>query len=109
MSRAEEVADKLALLRTALAEAGAFGDLRLSGWCRGAPQDVEKAVQVRTAGGTGLAHYNLSISTSDYMLANKFRGKLDRDAVIREMAAAVRAAKAGGARTVGVNAEDGSR
>lgn len=92
----------------ALAEAGAFGDLRLSGWCRGVPQDVEKAVQVR-AGGTGLAHYNLSISTSDYMLANKFRGKLDRDAVIREMAAAVRAAKAGGARTVGVNAEDGSR
>ncbi|MFA1545419.1 LeuA family protein [Actinomadura chokoriensis] len=92
----------------ALAEAGAFGDLRLSGWCRGVAQDVEKAVRVR-AGDTGLAHYNLSISTSDYMIANKFRGRLDRDAIIREMAAAVRAAKAGGARTVGVNAEDGSR
>jgi homocitrate synthase NifV len=92
----------------ALAEAGAFGGLRLSGWCRGVAQDVEKAVEVR-AGGTGLAHYNLSISTSDYMIANKFRGRLDRGAIIREMVAAVRAAKAGGARTVGVNAEDGSR
>ncbi|MEU9843775.1 hypothetical protein AB0C69_31720 [Actinomadura sp. NPDC048032] len=92
----------------ALAEAGAFGDLRLSGWCRGVAADVEKAARVR-AGGTGLAHYNLSISTSDYMIANKFRGRLDRDAIIRETVAAVRAAKAGGARTVGVNAEDGSR
>ncbi|MEV0667669.1 LeuA family protein [Actinomadura luteofluorescens] len=92
----------------ALAEAGAFGDLRLSGWCRGVAADVEKAVRVR-AGGKGLAHYNLSISTSDYMIANKFRGRLDRDAIIRETVAAVRAARAGGARTVGVNAEDGSR
>ncbi|TDD79934.1 hypothetical protein E1293_21945 [Actinomadura darangshiensis] len=92
----------------ALAEAGAFGDLRLSGWCRGVAQDVEKAVRVR-AGDAGLAHYNLSISTSDYMLANKFRGRLDRTAIVREMVAAVRAAKTGGAETVGVNAEDGSR
>ena len=43
------------------------------------------------------------------MLRNKFRGRLDRAAVIREMAQAVRAAKDGGAQTVGVNAEDGSR
>ncbi len=87
----------------ALAEAGAFGDLRLSGWCRAVPADVDKAVPV------GLAHYNLSISTSDQMLKNKFRGRLDRDAIIREMTAAVQHAKAAGARTVGVNAEDGSR
>ncbi|WP_067457786.1 homocitrate synthase/isopropylmalate synthase family protein [Actinomadura macra] len=92
----------------ALAEAGAFGGLRLSGWCRGVTEDVEKSVRVK-AGDTGLAHYNLSISTSDYMLANKFRGRLDRDAIVREMVAAVRTAKAGGAATVGVNAEDGSR
>ena len=31
----------------ALAEAGAFGDLRLSGWCRGVAQDVDKALAVR--------------------------------------------------------------
>jgi isopropylmalate/homocitrate/citramalate synthase len=92
----------------ALAEAGAFGGLRLSGWCRGVPQDVEAALSGQT-GPLRLKHYNLSISTSDYMIANKFRGRLDRDAIIREMTAAVRTAKAGGAETVGVNAEDGSR
>lgn len=89
--------------QVALAEAGAFGGLRLSGWCRGVPQDVERAAPL------GLRHYNLSISTSDYMIQNKFRGRLDRSAIIREMTAAVRAAKAAGAETVGVNAEDGSR
>ena len=89
--------------QVALARAGAFGDLRLSGWCRGVAADVERSLPL------GLEHYNLSISTSDYMLANKFRGKLDRDAVVREMTAAVRTAKSGGAQTVGVNAEDGSR
>jgi len=89
--------------QVALAEAGAFGALRLSGWCRGVPQDVEKAAPL------GLRHYNLSISTSDYMIQNKFRGRLDRDAIIREMTASVRTAKAAGAETVGVNAEDGSR
>lgn len=89
--------------QTALAEAGAFGELRLSGWCRAVTADVERSAAL------GLAHYNLSISTSDQMLRNKFRGRLDRDALIREMVKAVRAAKAAGARTVGVNAEDGSR
>ena len=57
----------------------------------------------------GLRHYNLSISTSDQMIAHKFRGKLDRDSVISEMVASVRAARDGGAQTIGVNAEDGSR
>jgi homocitrate synthase NifV len=89
--------------QVALAEAGAFGDLRLSGWCRAVPADVERST------GLGLAHFNLSISTSDQMLRGKFRGRLDRAAVVREMIDAVRVAKAGGARTVGVNAEDGSR
>ena len=77
----------------ALAEAGAFGGLRLSGWCRAVPADVEAAVSVRAAG-TGLRHYNLSISTSDQMIAHKFRGKLDRAAIIKEMTAAVAVAKA---------------
>lgn len=89
--------------QVALAEAGAFGGLRLSGWCRGVAGDVEKALPL------GLRHYNLSISTSDYMIQNKFRGRLDRASIIREMSAAVAVAKAGGAETVGVNAEDGSR
>src|SRR5580658_4361120 len=92
----------------ALAEAGAVGELRLSGWCRAVPADVEAAVAVQ-AGGVGLRHYNLSISTSDQMIAHKFRGKLDRAAIIEEMTAAVAVARAGGAQTIGVNAEDGSR
>src|SRR6201987_4146791 len=95
----------------ALAEAGAFGDLRLSGWCRAVASDVENALPL------GLRHYNLSISTSDQMIARKFRGKLDRSAIIQEMVAAVTVAKAGlgraggapGEHSVGVNAEDGSR
>src|ERR1700743_3435438 len=97
----------------ALAEAGAFGDLRLSGWCRAVPADVEAAVGVQV-GGAGqrpvtLQHYNLSISTSDQMIANKFRGRLDRPAIIREATAAVRVAVDAGAHSIGVNAEDGSR
>src|SRR5262245_47148625 len=35
----------------ALAEAGALGDLRLSGWCRAVSQDVERAIPL------GLRHY----------------------------------------------------
>src|ERR1700758_3536871 len=93
----------------ALAEAGAFGDLRLSGWCRAIPADVEAAVSVTGPDGRSLRHYNVSISTSDQMIAHKFRGKLDRSAIIDEMTAAVAVARAGGAETVGVNAEDGSR
>ena len=60
----------------ALAQAGAFGDLRLSGWCRAIAEDVERAAPL------GLTHYNLSISTSDQMIAHKFRGKLDRSAIL---------------------------
>src|SRR6266540_6471991 len=87
----------------ALAEAGAFGELRLSGWCRAIPADVERAAPL------GLSHYNLSISTSDQMIEHKFRGRLDRAAIITEMTAAVTAAKQAGAVTIGANAEDGSR
>jgi isopropylmalate/homocitrate/citramalate synthase len=87
----------------ALAKAGAFGDLRLSGWTRAVVADVEASLPL------GLQHLNLSISTSDQMIRNKFRGRLDRDAVIRQMVDATRTAKAAGVATVGVNAEDGSR
>jgi isopropylmalate/homocitrate/citramalate synthase len=87
----------------ALAEAGAFGELRLSGWVRAVPGDVEQAAPL------GLRHMNLSISTSDQMIVNKFKGRLDRAAVVNEMVKATQAAKQAGVQTVGVNAEDGSR
>jgi isopropylmalate/homocitrate/citramalate synthase len=89
--------------QTKLAAAGAFGDLRLSGWCRGVAEDVEKSLPM------GLEHYNLSISTSDYMIQNKFRGRLDREAILSEMVRAVEVASKAGATSIGVNAEDGSR
>src|ERR1700753_3560841 len=85
----------------ALAEAGAFGDLRLSGWCPAVSADVAGAVPL------GLRHYNLSISTSDQMIAHKFRGRLNRSAIIGEMTAAVATARDGGAETVAGNAGDG--
>src|SRR5262245_35323995 len=40
--------------QVALAEAGALGGLRLSGWCRAVAGDVEASAPL------GLAHYNLS-------------------------------------------------
>jgi isopropylmalate/homocitrate/citramalate synthase len=87
----------------ALAKAGAFGDLKLSGWARAVVADVERSVPL------GLEHMNLSISTSDQMIRHKFQGKLDRASVLDEMTAAVRAARAAGIATLGVNAEDASR
>src|SRR6266542_2147485 len=87
----------------ALAKAGAFGDLKLSGWARAVVADVERSVPL------GLEHMNLSISTSDQMIRHKFRGRLDRASVLEEMTAAARAAKRAGVVTLGVNAEDASR
>ncbi|MBI3977978.1 MAG: homocitrate synthase [Chloroflexi bacterium] len=86
-----------------LQQLGAMGSLVLSGWCRAIPKDVQASLP------TGIRDFNLSISTSDQMIAHKFRGKLDRQAIIREMVEAVHTARAAGARTIGVNAEDASR
>src|SRR6266568_5018162 len=87
----------------ALAKAGAFGDLKLSGWARAVVADVERSAPL------GLEHMNLSISTSDQMIRHKFQGRLDRASILEEMTAAARAAKRAGVATLGVNAEDASR
>ena len=87
----------------ALQQKGVFGDMVLEGWCRAIPQDVEAGLP------TGIKDYNLSISTSDQMIQNKFMGKLDREAILEEMGAATVAAQKAGAHTIGVNAEDASR
>jgi homocitrate synthase NifV len=86
-----------------LREMGAMGSLTLEGWCRAIIPDVAKAIAV------GVTDLNLSISTSTQMILHKFRGKLDREAVIREMVAAVTYARERGVKTIGVNAEDSSR
>ena len=87
----------------ALQKMGIFGDLILEGWCRAIPSDVEESLS------TGVRHLNISISTSDQMIKHKFRGKLDRDKVIKEMTEAAKYAKANGVKTLGVNDEDASR
>jgi len=88
-----------------LAKMGAFGEMRLGGWIRAIRRDVEETFKLVPE----IEHLNLSISTSDQMIIHKFKGKLDHEAVIREMIAAVRLARTMGAKTIGVNAEDASR
>jgi len=88
-----------------LAELGVIKPMRLSGWLRAIPQDVESAFKAVPK----LKHVNLSISTSDQMIIHKFQGKLDHKSIIEEMTAAVKLAKSLGAESIGVNAEDASR
>lgn len=88
-----------------LAKMGALTPMRLSGWIRATKEDVSTAFRNTP----GIEFLNLSISTSDQMIVNKFKGKLDHKAVIREMVEAARLAKELGAKCIGVNAEDASR
>jgi homocitrate synthase NifV len=88
-----------------LAGMGVISSLRLSGWLRATKEDVTTTFR----NVPGIKSINLSISTSDQMIANKFKGKLDHVSVIREMTEAVRLARELGAETIGVNAEDASR
>lgn len=88
-----------------LAKRGAFGQMRLSGWIRAIEPDVEAAFRECPQ----IEHLNLSISTSDQMIKHKFKGKLDRRSIIKEMSDAVKLARQLGAKTIGVNAEDASR
>ncbi|HQP91151.1 MAG TPA: homocitrate synthase [Candidatus Omnitrophota bacterium] len=88
-----------------LAKIGVLAPIRLSGWLRATKDDVRTAFRNLP----DIKYMNLSISTSDQMIVNKFKGKLDHKAVIAEMTDAVKLAKEMGALGVGVNAEDASR
>jgi isopropylmalate/homocitrate/citramalate synthase len=88
-----------------LAEMGVIKPMRLEGWIRAIVEDVKTAFKFAP----NIKHLNLSISTSEQMLKGKFRGKKTWDDIIKEMTDAVDAAKAMGAESVGVNAEDASR
>ncbi len=79
--------------------------IRLGGWLRATKDDVKNALKLVP----GLKHVNLSISTSDQMITNKFKGKLDHESVIKEMDEAVKEAAHLGVESIGVNAEDASR
>ncbi|MFH1691389.1 MAG: homocitrate synthase [Candidatus Omnitrophota bacterium] len=88
-----------------LAKMGIISPLRLSGWIRATKGDVQQAFKNTP----GIKYLNLSISTSDQMIVNKFQGKLDHAAVIKEMTEATELARKLGAQAIGVNAEDASR
>jgi len=88
-----------------LAEMGVLKPIRLGGWIRAVVDDVEKAFNLVPA----IKHLNLSISTSDQMIQGKFLGAKSREDIANMMVNAVDAARARGAETIGVNAEDASR
>jgi isopropylmalate/homocitrate/citramalate synthase len=88
-----------------LAEMGVLSPIRLEGWARAIRKDVELSFKLTPK----IKHLNLSISTSNIMLENKFMGKMSEDTIISSMAEAVDTAYKLGAETVGVNAEDASR
>ena len=88
-----------------LAEMGVLSPIRLGGWIRAIVADVEMTFKLVP----GIRHLNLSISTSDQMINGKFKGKKNKGDIIKDMTAAVDAALALGAQSVGANAEDASR
>lgn len=88
-----------------LAEMGVLSPIRLEGWIRAIIGDVETAFRLVP----GIKHLNLSISTSSQMIDGKFQGRKKKEDIINDMTEALEAARAAGAETVGVNAEDASR
>jgi isopropylmalate/homocitrate/citramalate synthase len=88
-----------------LAEIGALQPIRLEGWIRAIVDDVETAFKLVP----NIRHLNLSISTSDQMIKGKFQGRKTKDDILNTMVEAVDAARALGAESIGVNAEDASR
>jgi len=88
-----------------LAEMGVLQPIRLGGWIRAVVADVEKAFNLVP----NIKHLNLSISTSDQMIQGKFLGAKSQEDIASMMVDAVEAARAHGAESIGVNAEDASR
>jgi len=88
-----------------LAKEGVLSPIRLEGWIRATKEDVKTTYRQVPK----IKYLNLSISTSDQMIAHKFKGKLDHESILKEMSGAVKEALDSGAESIGVNAEDASR
>jgi isopropylmalate/homocitrate/citramalate synthase len=88
-----------------LAEAGVLSHVRLGGWIRASVDDVDAAFRMVPK----IKHLNLSISTSDQMINGKFQGRKTKEDILKQMIDAVDSARASGAISIGVNAEDASR
>jgi len=88
-----------------LAKQGTLSPIRIAGWMRAIPQDVEEAFKNIPK----LEHINISISTSEQMIVGKFQGKMKFRDVLKAMKEALILAKKKGIKSIGVNAEDSSR
>jgi homocitrate synthase NifV len=88
-----------------LARLGCIKSLHLEGWCRAVPEDVELSFK----NCPGLKHINISTSTSEIMIHGKFQGRKVFKDLLKTTIEALKTAKALGAETVGINAEDASR
>ena len=88
-----------------LVKIGAIKRMHLEGWCRAVKEDVELTFKNCPE----IRHLNISISTSEIMIQGKFQGRKTWKDILNSMIEALRTAKALGAETVGVNAEDASR
>ena len=64
-----------------LAEIGVITPLRLGGWIRAIPSDVEQTFR----NVPNINHLNISISTSEQMIQGKFLGNKSRDDIIKDM------------------------
>ena len=87
-----------------LANRGILTPIKLGGWIRAIPEDVEKATSL-----TNINHLNMSNSTSEQMIRGKYQGKFLEETITNTMAESVDLAKEKGIKTIGVNAEDASR
>jgi len=88
-----------------LADMGVLQPIRLGGWIRAVITDVERTFRFVP----NIKHLNLSISTSNQMIQGKFQGTKGREDIVNTMVDAIEAARAHGAESIGVNAEDASR
>ncbi|MFC2021916.1 homocitrate synthase [Chloroflexota bacterium] len=88
-----------------LQEMGVLQPIRLSGWIRATAEDVEQSFKLVPE----IKVLNLSISTSDQMINGKFQGRRSKEDILMLAMEAIDAAKAHGAESVGINAEDASR
>ncbi|MBI4849616.1 MAG: homocitrate synthase [Nitrospirae bacterium] len=88
-----------------LAQKGVIKRMHLEGWCRAIKEDIELTFK----NCPDIRHLNISISTSDIMIQGKFQGRKTWKDIMNSTVEALKSAKAMGAETVGVNAEDASR
>ena len=88
-----------------LAGMGILQPVRLAGWIRAVTSDVRTAFKLVPH----IRHLSLSTPTSAQMILSKFQRRKREEDILNTMADAVEVAKALGAETISVNAEDASR